>query len=363
MHTLFNNPRMFNLGAQNLPGWNNAREALYKELNKLARYFRESSEWVLNTHPLVKLLKSDNTPLYQNADTTLEVARNRWLEDAELFGISTPYRRMTNVPNNIAYPNNINEYLVMDDSIPLGNEIKYNWKLLEPIKVLDHPYCDLNLGIPNSRYTGENVFGNKTYICINIPVLILQYRLWQHYEAERNGIDPESPHMFLSRYPLFNIVNSHMDIVLRNRFIQHYNQVEPTAFKSLRVGGVAVNNTSHYVDRALLHAVKIISSGSFTFNEINQQIPQLSMGNVAQTLILPEMTYTRSVRWVYDASRLSWLNFLAQYQNDHGNEKNRQDIEFMKRRIKTLRNDREFYDNIGIGVDTTYGKLSSLLQV
>lgn len=363
MHNLFNNPRLFNAGVQTLPGWNNARQAMYDELNKLARYFRDSSEWILNTHALVKLLKSDTTPLYDNADTTLEIARNRWLEDAELFGISTPYRRVTSVPNNIAYPNNINEYLVLDDSIPLGNEIKTRWQYLEPIRVLDHPYADLNLSIPNSRFIGDPVNGNKAYICINIPVLILQYRLWQKYEADRNGLEIDNPQIFLARYPLFNIVNSHMDIVLRNRFILHYNQVEPAPFKRLRVGGVAVNDTSHYVDRALLHAVKIVTSGKLAFTELNQQIPQLSYANVAQTLILPEMSYTRSVRWVYDASRLNWLTFLAQYHQDHGTDKNRDDLDYLRRRIRAMKSDREFYEAFGIGADTAYSKLSSLLGV
>lgn len=363
MHNLFNNPRMFNSGTQQLPGWNNARESIYNELGKLARYFRESSEWILNTHPLVKLLKSDNTPLYDNADNTLEAARSRWLGDAELFGISTPYRRATHVPNNIAYPNNVHEYLVLDDSIPLGNEIKLQWQRLEPIRVLDHPYADLNLGIPNSRFIGDPVNGNRAYICINIPVLILQYRLWQKYEAERNSIPADSPQIFLSRYPLFNIVNSHMDIVLRNRFIQHYNQVDPAPFKRLRVGGVAVNDTSHYVDRSLLAAVNIISSGNYTFDAINQQIPQLSYANVAQTLILPEMSYTRSVRWVYDASRLNWLAFLVEYNIAHGTDKNREDVDTMRRRIKAMKNDREFYETFGIGTETAYARLSSLLQL
>ncbi len=361
MHNLFNNPRIFNSGVQTLPGWNNARETIYTELGKLARYFRESSEWILNTHPLVKLLKSDTTPLYENADNTLEAARSRWLSDAEMFGISTPYRRANHVPNNIAYPNNINEYVALDDSIPLGSEIKTKWQHLEPIRVLDHPYADLNLGIPNSRFIGDPVNGNKAYICINIPVLILQYRMWQKYEAERTGIEVDAPHIFLSRYPLFNLVNSHMDVVIRNRFIQHYNQQEPAPFKRLRVGGVAVNDTSHYVDRSLLALVKILTSGKYTFNEINQQVPQLSFTNVSQTLILPEMTYTRSIRWVYDASRLNWLSFLAEYHQTHGTDKNREDIDTIRRRLKEMRTDREFYDTFGIGADTAYAKLSSLV--
>lgn len=363
MHNLFNNTRLFNSGVQVLPEWNNARQAIYAELQKLQRYFSESSEWVLNTHPLVKLLKDDTTPLYDNADYTIELARNTWLEKAEMFGISTPHRRANYMPNNIAYPNNVNEYLVMDDSIPNGLDAKLKWKRLEPIRVLDHPYDDLNLAVPNSRFIGDIKYGNKAYICINIPVLILQYRLWQHYEAERGGLDPDSPHIFLARYPLFNIINSHMDIAIRNRLITHYNQATPAPFKRLRVGGVSVNDTSHYVDRSLLACMKIITSESMTFDAINQQVPQLSLPSMAQSLILPEMTYTRSVRWVYDASRITWLGFLADYQNTHGNEKNREAIAYMQRRVKSMRNDREFYDNFGIGADSAYGRLCALLKI
>src|SRR5574344_557347 len=116
MHTLFSNPRSFNAGVTTLPNWNNARQNLYTEINKLVRYFRESREWVQNTNPLVKLLKADNTPLYTNADYTLETARNRWLSDGETFGINTPYRKANYMPENIAYPTNVKEYVACDDS-------------------------------------------------------------------------------------------------------------------------------------------------------------------------------------------------------------------------------------------------------
>lgn len=363
MHNLFNDPKMFHTGTLTLPGWNNGRKAIYDELNKLSRYFRDTSQWVKNNHPLVKLLKEDDTMLYENADNTIEIARDTWLSKAEMFGISTPYRSVSHVTNNICYPQNVCEYLVMDDSIPLGSDAKFNWHNLEPIRILDHPYDDLNMSIPNGKFIGTPKRGKNVFIAINIPILILQYRLWQKYEAERNGIDPESPHIFLSRYPLFNVVNSHMDIVLRNRFIAHYLDLTLEPFKQVRSGGVAINDVSNYVDRSLLSAVTNICKGRYTLEEVNLHVPQLTVNNVADSLLLPEMTYTRSVRWAYDASRINWLEFLVQYNQDHPSEKNRNYLDYMRRRIRSMRNNKEFIESIGIGSDTTYGKLCNLLEV
>lgn len=361
MHTLFSTPNGFNAGVSTLPNWNNARQNLYTEINKLVRYFRESSEWVKNTNTLVKILKSDNTQLYDNTDYTLEAARDRWLKDAETFGINTPYRRANYMPDNVAYPNNVKEYIAMDDSIPYGSEVKIKWRDLEPIKVLDHPYHDLNLSIPNGKFQGEKSLVDSVFLSINIPLLVLQYRLWQRYEAERLNIDPDNPAMFLARYPLVNIMNTHMDIVLRNRFINFYYGIEPLPFKVLRQGGVVVNDTSNFVDRSLREAVKIISSKDLRFFELNQQIPQLSTANVAQSLVLPDMSYTRAIRWVYDASRINWLSFLVKYNNDRGLMSNNSELDYMRRRFRIMANDKEFQSAVGLNAESHYSKLRSLL--
>lgn len=362
MHTLFNNPHLLNTGTQTLPSWNNARPAVYAELNKMVDYFRQSSEWIKNHHPLVKLLKNDSTPLYSNADYTLEAARNYWIENAGLFGISTPYRKASYAPENIAYPSNTIEYLVMDDSIPMGNEVKLKWKTLEPIRVLDHPYSDLDLSIPNGKFVGKQTNGQRAYICINIPVLVLQYRLWQKYEAERGGLEPDSPSIFLARYPLVNIINSHMDVVIRNRLINMYHQIDPADFNRIRQGGVAVNDTSHYVDRTLRECIKVITSADMSFNELNLQVPQLSYNNVAQSLILPEMTYTRSVRWVYDASRIKWLSFLVEYNNDRRIFKNNPTLDYLRRRLRQMSNDKEFGEAVGLSSEGIFTRLRDMLE-
>lgn len=363
MHTLFSDPRVYTAGTIQLPNWNNARQNIYSEINKLARYYRGARERVTNSNPLVKILKTDSTPLYANADYTLEAARDRWLKEAELFGINTPFRKASYLPDNIAYPSNVKEYVAMDDSIPYGNEVKINWKKLEPIRVLDHPYADLNLSVPNGKFQGDAIYGNNVFLSINIPLLVLQYRLWQEFEAKPQNLDTEDPSVFLTRYPLLNIINSHMDIVLRNRFLNFYYGREPAPFKAIRQGGVAVNDTSNFVDRSLRECVKIITSKDLNFIELNQQVPQLSFTNVAQSLVLPEMSYTRTVRWVYDASRISWYCFLVDYNNQRGMTKNNDQIDHMRRRIRIMENDREFQEAVGFNAEGAYTRLRNVLFV
>ena len=363
MHNLFNDPVIFNYGTSNLPGWNDARLKIYAEANKVVRHYRNSRERCTNSNILVQILKSDRTPYYQNADYILENARNQWLNSADNFGISTISRKAANSPTNIIYPHNVKEYLVMDDSFPVGQEIKIHWRDLEPIKVLDHPYADLNLSIPNGKFDGEPIYGDSVFISINIPVLILQYRIWQKFEAERDGIDPNSPEVFLMRYPLVNILNSHLDCVLRNRLIMFYQQKEPAPFKVIRQGGVVVNDTSNFVDRSLRACVKILTTKKLTFDGVNQQVPQLSSDCVAQSLLLPSMSFTRSVRWVYDASRVKWLWFLTMYNNDQNISSNNTIIEYIRRRIRVMKNDSEFQTCIGLNPHSVYKDLCNNLNV
>lgn len=361
MHTLFSGSKQFNTGVSNLPNWRNAKQAIYNEMNKRVSFYRASRNWVFNNNLLVKILKSDNTPLYANADHTLEAARDRWLNDASVFGLNTPYRKASYLPDNIAYPATVKEFVALDDSLPYGNEVKIKWKLLEPIRVLDHPFADLDLFIPNGHFKGNAKGSTSVFLSINLPLLVLQYRLWQKYEAVQDGINPDDAAVFLMRYPLTNIMNSHMDIVIRNRFVDFYNGVEPKAFDSSRQGGVVVNNVANFVDAALRHCVKIVSSTDLTFAALNQQVPQVSYDNVAQSLILPDMTYTRPLRWVYDASRVNWYSFLVQYNNDRGLHKNIQEIDYIRKRLGFMENDKEFQTAVGLDATSYYGKLRKLV--
>lgn len=363
MHTLFNEPYGFNSGVQNLNGWNNARTNIYTELNKVADYYHEAADWLPNHHPLVKILKDDHSMLYEDANNTFIDARNRWLRDANMYGINTVYRRAASTIGNIAYPRNIKEILVMDDSTMDVNQAKLTWKDLAPIKVLDHPYSDLALCIPNGNYQNPNGISGVAFITINIPLLILQYRLWQKYEAERNGFDKDNPAIFLVRYPLFNIINSHMDVIIRNRFMKFYQKQEPDKFYKAYQGGVVVNDTSNMVDRALRHCADIVRKTPMRFVELHQQIPQLSVDNLQNSLILPDMSFTRTVRWVYDASRVNWYCFLLQYNEELKNSKNIAEIEHMRRRVKLMINDKEFTEAFGINSENHYHRLKSLLNI
>lgn len=332
-------------------------------LNKRIDYFRTTIEWLPNNHPLIKLLKDDNTPFSKNIDNMLSSARNCWNSKIHLYGINSVYQRVNSPIGNMLYPTTVVEYVVCDDSVPYGNDVMLNWRLLEPIKVIDHPYCDLNMMIPGLNFSGDTVDSDMVAtIIINVPMLIAQYRLWMEYEFKSTGLtDGDAPRAFLSRYPITNVIRSHLDIVIRNRIIALYHNKQLPAFRQIRTGVAVINNVSDYVDRSLKHCVGIIKNGAYSFRELNSFIPQISNGSIAETLQLPQMSYTRQCRWVYDGSRLRWLTFLLQYNNDKNVQKNITEIEFIRRRLRYMKNDREILDGYGNRMDA-FNKLEELLR-
>ena len=106
---------------------------------------------------------------------------------------------------------------------------------------------------------------------------------------------------------------------------------------------------------------KVITSKDLNFFELNQQVPQLSYANMAQSLVLPDMSYTRTVRWVYDASRITWYCFLVDYNNTRRMSKNNDAIDHMRRRLRSMDNDREFQEAVGFNAESAYVRLRSLL--
>lgn len=363
MHTLFINPPSHQYNRPHITGWDHAIHQLFTNVNKRVDYFRTTTEWLENNHPLIKLLKDDNTMFSKNIDNMLNSARNFWNTRMHHYGINSVFNKVSNPPSNMLYPTTIREYVVSDDSIPYGNDVMLNWRLLEPIKIIDHPYCDLNLCIPGLRFIGESLDKEMSAtIIINVPMLVAQYKLWLEYEFKSTGLTIDNaPRAFLSRYPITNTLRSHLDIVIRNRLIAHYDGKSLPAFRQIKTGVAVVNDVSNYVDRSLKHCVQILKDGMFNFREMNSFIPQVSCSSVAESLQLPQMSYTRQCRWVYDGSRLRWLAFLLRYNNDKNIQKNIADIEFIKRRIKNMQTDREMMDGFNPRPHV-YQELESLLR-
>lgn len=361
MHNLFNSRNVFNRPVSNVPGWSTARRAILDELNKLAAHYRYSVKSLPNSHLLCRILTTLNVPLHKDKSYVAEIARNEFNAQAPMFGVYTSYGKSRSLPQPIFYNSNCSELIISDDSLFDIDEAMFNWQNLEPIRIIEHPFDDLNFCIPDGQYNSMSGRG-LAVISLNVPMLFVQFQRWYEVMKEDLGdakLESTMP-IFLQRYPLFNALKSQTDICLRNRLCNLYLDKTPDRF--IRQHSVAINDLSNVVDRALRSVVVQLKAKAYNFEEIVQQFPAMSYETQEQALVLPDIIPTRSIKWILDISRVPFLLWLMNYNQDYTNFRNIEYQTYIKRKLILMSNDKQLLENLNQTIKDQLVDLRNLVK-
>lgn len=371
MYNLFNSPIAFNPALNRVTGWNQTRTVVLDEMNKLAKHYRFSAQWSRNTNVLNQILSAiDVTP---NADKNYvaECVREDFSSLVGTFGLYSSITTSRNPPVSQFYNNNCLELLVYDDSWFDANAHKGDWQQLEPIKVLEHPFDDINLSMPNNHFNNTGGEKGLAIISINVPMLIVQFHYWVESLKEFKDDIETTQGQFLIRYPIFNAMKSHLDVSIRNRFFKIYNKQPVSNF--LKIHPVAIRDFSQLLDNALRNVCQVLRTKALTFDEVLMQIPAISYENQRQVTVLPEITPTRSVKWVLDLTRLRTIKNLLTYESSRLTDvqkqvsgtaytpRNLDTRAYIKRRLQVMANDRPINVPLDLGTMTLFEQVTTLL--
>lgn len=361
MYTLFNSPIPFNPATNKVTGWNQTRSVVLDEMNKLARHYRFTSQWSRNTNVLNQILTTIDVTPNVDKNYVADCVREDFSNLVGTFGFYSSITTTRNPPLTQFYNNNCLELLVYDDSWFDANAAKANWQQLEPIKILEHPFDDINLSIPNNKYSNPSTEKGLAIISVNVAMLIVQFHYWVETLKEIEGDLESTKAIFLNRYPLFNAMKSHLDISIRNRCFKIYNNKPVSNF--LKIHPVAIRDFSQLMDNALRNTCLILKSKALTFDEVLIQIPAISYENQRQAAILPAITPTRSVKWVLDLTRLRVIRDLLLYDRSRLTELQKEQLTstsftprnldtraYVKRKLYNLSNDRPI--NVPLDLET-----------
>lgn len=348
MYSLFNQPIVFNPALNKVTGWNETRRAVLEEMNRLAKFYNYTAQWSRNTNVLNQILESLDISPNKDKDYVARMTREDFSSKIGIFGLFSSTITSRIQPFAQFYNQSCLEVLVYDDSYFDANQAKANWQHLEPVKILDHPFDDINLSIPNFNYQSSGNNSGLVFISINVAMLMVQYHCWVESLTEVVPDITTAKAQFIVRYPLFNAMKSHMDISIRNRFFKLYNNEPVSNF--LKIHPVMLRDFSRLMDNALRNACAHVRSKSLTYAELLQQIPAVSYENQMQVLKLPDIAPTRSVKWALDFTRLRTIHNLIRYENSLPNgsvvqaasltstaPRNLQTRAFIKRKILNMR--------------------------
>lgn len=360
MYTLFNDPPRFDPGIIVAPGWRQLRVDFYTEINKIAKYYRNSSHFVTNEHILAKILLSSKAVFKGNPLKYAEAVRSQSESSITAWGLHSAWTNGRMPDKSWFYNNAVTELLVYDDSTFDEQAEFINWTDIEAVKVHHHPFDDVGMGIPNGRYLGGNKNGYAV-ISINVAKLMLQYEGYLKALSNSGAGTRFNPHNFIYSYVLVNMLKSHMDCALRNRLVTLFEGGIPT--KNPRSHNIALNDLSLQVSNYLIRVLEFLQKGAFEFNKVVGNMPAFSAQYQPEVLMLPEIAPTRYVSWILDLARAPLLRFLLEYNNRAANYKNLYYINEIKRSYSQTINDKTIPNYISGQALNDFHQLGSLLNL
>lgn len=341
MFEIFNMPLRYQLPTPNATGWVQARKVLNAEYTRLERYHRSNVSFVNNQNILVQLLADLQIPNGELGSVALELS-DRFDNKMTGLGIGSVFGRPDFSLNSWFYNKRTFEILLQDSSLFDADDVYTNWQDARPIRILHHPFNDMSLAYPNGKYVSNEEPGYAV-ITINPAMLAIQYKGYLDWCMEFNKGMINAPAIYVSQFPIFNMLKDHIDIALRNRLISMYNNEPLAPFRSAY--STAINNPTMYVNAALASVIKNINGQAFKFDRVLEMMPAFSRDTQREITAFPLNAMTYSTNWIYEVARAPLLDFLVRYGQANPNYQNLDVINQIKRSITEMINDKSIPNN------------------
>lgn len=338
MHTLFNIEPL-HTGIYQPPFWNYVKDGLARNVEIVRTYYQNNPGAVVGEHFLVRLLQtisvSQGLPTEQYYNAVDAMALNHTMA----LGM-TSSRYTGKLFNGIFYGKGNTEILIAHDTPFSATEVTANWKDTQAIQVLRHPRSDLGLNLLDGRIASRET--GIVVLAINVTMLAVQYRAFRYDQIRRFGQDEsqQSIMQFISMYVLPNMLISHLDIAIVNRFYKLLRYQEP-GFNDRKLP-FYLTDFGEKADSVLQELLGKITVSNYRFDTILRTIPAVFTANALETLALPRVAPTRQVLWALVLSRLENIEMLFRIHDRTRSDQNRQEIGKILRKIVFYRSDNTF---------------------
>lgn len=335
MLSLFNEDFFHRARIYNIPTETILKKRYTEDYSKLHSYLLARKFTLPNDHILIKIMKSVNVSFKRDLYDYVETLRDVSHDIEAMLKLTSPSNFFLPTYKSNFYNSRCAEVLisVMDDFDIAKATV--NWKSLEPVRVINHPYTDLSYTPLVGKYVSSNASG-MAYIFIDIPKLMFQYRMWVR-DLLRAGKPIEELSKFLIDYPLYNLMKSHTDIAMFNRIHNVLRGKNSDPYNS-KIGMATIDNTK-YADAAAQVFVSQIIKSPIRFDEIIQNIPSIFNDNFINVMRLPDLAKTRHVKTVMLGARLKMFEFLLEVNALQNSSINRSWLNTIQTELRYLSNE------------------------
>lgn len=301
MFDIFDNPSLYRRRSLVHGQWRYVKDNLNHNRDKVLEYYHTRVFHVPNEHILVKLLTLSvsiqfNTDYFSFVSTVKDYSYliARWVK------ISSPVAQgRVNTPSQFMGSGSI-EILVTDESdFDLDSAVK-NWRMLEPVKVMNHSFTDLSFPIPNNKQVGFDQ--GVSVITVNIPMLLLQYRRWVEEEMWQ-GDTRRTLAQFVAMYPVANMTSSMVEVALFNRLIALEKGIP--IMPSKKFHPFMLPNFDDIINEGLEAQLKWIVSNDLDFGEVLTSFPMPFSESLYDVIKIPDGPRNMNTTWIWVIGQMS----------------------------------------------------------
>jgi hypothetical protein len=283
--------------------WDYIRTGLQINIERVQTFAQIYPVAVASSHFLIRLLMSLGIPMSVPLARYYDAVDARAKAAASVMNMTSSYAH-GRVHEGIFYGAGCQEIILLDENYFDFMWVHDNWREACPITVLMHPKSDLNMLLPNGKsYSDEE---GLVVVSINLAMLAVMYRAFTLEQTRKS--DSLSPYQFVGGYVLPNMLASHVDVAVFNRFYRHaFDQHEPViqtrhSFRMTSYGG--------YVDQAAEQVIENVTRQHRNFATTLRCMPAVSQLDMSQVMEMPDIFPTTQVDWALFAARTKVMRLL-----------------------------------------------------
>lgn len=360
MQSFFNNPSEINYGISTPGEWRVQKENLLRSLNSVEYYYRDRVFSVKSNHFLCKLLNTLAIPYNLSLDRYyLNIVSRANIQYSMAMKMTSSIYRGT-LFNGVFYGSNTPEIILSDNSHFSPYEVHNNWKTAKSVNVVKHCKSDLDILLPNGRDTSSET--GLCVISVNIAMLAVQYRAFL-LEQSLKGQDQNilTTANFVHMYVLPNMLSSHLDLCLFNRFSNMvYGKPNGEVYKK---HPFALPSFEFHVDKILYKIYKEIKDKNIEYKQVLKTIPAITKNDSEEVLIIPENATTRQFVWAEILSRIDCIDMLTNLDGVVNSNKNQTNNNYFLRTLRYADRDNALSGILPLNLESEYkDKLKTIID-
>lgn len=306
-----------------------------KQITKIENYYRASGFSVRSKHLFCRIITTALSGM------SLDLYRFNQLNDLR----ANNYARHFELTSEVSYGRFRKDFLYKGLTGMLSvteyfdvEEAYRNWEDLRPVEVITHNVSNTRLLLAdNPNYNSEE---GINYVKIDIPKLLLMYRAF--YERQFSGrmdtdggIAPIS--QFVMRYVLPNMMQSHLDMVIFNRF-SNLLTGEPMG-DTYKNHPFPIIDQDKTLDTVLYELVKHVQRKPMHYYSVLKLIPSVYAEDFQEFGLMPDLAPTKQVWWYLLMSKRKTMELLLTQNPEKGRRLNNFYIQDLKIDLQRLDRD------------------------